>query len=99
MEKSKKAVGNCRRVSGNEMKAVACALSYEASVMDAPLVTAVAQHELANALKSSARRYGIPIIEHQDLAQQLADVGENNEIPPALYRPVAGVLAKISRNS
>jgi flagellar biosynthetic protein FlhB len=75
---------------------VAVALRYVADVMRAPQVVAKGAGELAEQMKAAARRVGVPIIERRALARALfRSVKVGQEIPAALYRAVAEVLAYI----
>lgn len=76
----------------------AVAIKYEPDTMAAPLVLAKGLDHLALRIRAVAEEHGIAIVENPPLAQALhkaADVG--SEIPTALYRAVAEVLAYIYR--
>jgi flagellar biosynthetic protein FlhB len=76
----------------------AIAIKYEMGSRSVPTVVAKGKNYLAKVIRERAREHDIPIIENKPLAQalyQTADVG--NEIPSALYRAVAEVLAQIYR--
>lgn len=76
----------------------AVALRYQAGDAGAPRVVAKGRNFLARRIRELAVRSGVPIVENAPLAQALyksADVGQ--EIPPALYRAVAEILAFIMR--
>ncbi len=73
---------------------LAVALRYRPAEMAAPRVVAKGAGELAQRIKDAARRAGVPIVERRALARALyrtVEVGA--EIPPALYRAVAEILA------
>jgi flagellar biosynthetic protein FlhB len=75
---------------------VAIALRYRAPEMAAPQVIAKGAGELAQRIKEAARSAGIPIVERRALARALyRSVKVGAEIPPALYRAVAEILAYI----
>jgi flagellar biosynthetic protein FlhB len=75
---------------------VAVALRYIADMMRAPQVIAKGAGELAEHIKAVARRTGVPIVERRALARALfRTVKIGQEIPAALYRAVAEVLAYI----
>jgi flagellar biosynthetic protein FlhB len=75
---------------------VAVALRYRAAEMTAPQVVAKGAGELAQRIKDAARSAGIPIVERRALARALfKSVAVGAEIPPALYRAVAEILAYI----
>jgi len=99
-----------RSFSGNKMLAAAggadvvvtnpthfaVALRYDANEMGAPRVVAKGVGELALRIKEVARKNGVPIVERRALARVLyrtVKVGE--EIPSAMYRAVAEILAYI----
>ena len=76
----------------------AVAIQYPAQAMAAPLVVAKGKNYLALRIRQKAIENQVPIVENPPLAQSLykaVDVGQ--EIPPALYRAVAEVLAYIYR--
>jgi len=75
---------------------VAVALRYRATEGVAPRVLAKGAGELAERIKEAARRAGVPIVERRALARALYRTVEvGTEIPPALYRAVAEILAYI----
>src|SRR5581483_11915654 len=75
---------------------VAVALRYRASETGAPRVLAKGAGELAAKIKEAARTAGVPIVERRALARALyKSVKIGAEIPPALYRAVAEILAFI----
>ena len=75
---------------------VAVALRYRASETAAPHVLAKGAGELAQKIKDAARAAGVPIVERRALARALfKSVKVGAEIPPALYRAVAEILAYI----
>jgi flagellar biosynthetic protein FlhB len=75
---------------------VAVALRYRAAENVAPRVVAKGAGELAEKIKDAARRAGVPIVERRALARALfRAVKLGAEIPPALYRAVAEILAYI----
>ncbi|MGH9723019.1 MAG: EscU/YscU/HrcU family type III secretion system export apparatus switch protein, partial [Bryobacteraceae bacterium] len=76
----------------------AVAIRYHVDSMAAPLVVAKGKNYLALRIKQRAIDHQVPIVENPPLAQALyksVDVGQ--EIPPALYRAVAEILAYIFR--
>ncbi|MCC6858215.1 MAG: EscU/YscU/HrcU family type III secretion system export apparatus switch protein [Bryobacterales bacterium] len=76
----------------------AVALRYQMERMSAPVVVAKGRNYLALRIRQRAIESQVPIIENPPLAQALyksAEVGQ--EIPPALYRAVAEILAYIFR--
>jgi flagellar biosynthetic protein FlhB len=74
----------------------AIALRYRAGEMTAPQVIAKGAGELAQKIKETARSAGVPIVERRALARALyRSVKVGAEIPQALYRAVAEILAYI----
>ena len=74
----------------------AVALLYEPETMVAPRVVAKGKNYLALRIRQKAVENQVPLIENPPLAQALyksVDVG--HEIPPALYKAVAEILAYI----
>jgi flagellar biosynthetic protein FlhB len=74
----------------------AVALLYEPEKMAAPRVVAKGKNYLALRIRAKAVENQVPLIENPPLAQALyksVDVGQ--EIPPALYKAVAEILAYI----
>jgi flagellar biosynthetic protein FlhB len=74
---------------------VAVAIEYKES-MNAPKVVAKGAGEVAERIKSVARKYGIPILRNPPLARELfksVEIGE--EIPSRLYRLVAELLVTV----
>jgi flagellar biosynthesis protein FlhB len=77
---------------------VAVALRYDAKAMAAPTVVAKGANLLAQRIKAVAMEHQVPLVEDKPLAQnlyRLVDVGK--EIPAALYRAVAAILAHVYR--
>lgn len=70
---------------------VAVALEYDGE--GAPKVTAKGSDELADQIMAIAEEHGIPLQENRDLVRMLAQIEIGREIPPALYRVVAEVIA------
>jgi len=76
----------------------AVAIRYQMESMAAPVVVAKGKNYLALRIRQKAVEHQVPIVENPPLAQSLyksVEVGQ--EIPPALYRAVAEVLAYIFR--
>lgn len=70
------------------------ALQYDDATMGAPRVVAKGKDHLAMRIREIAREHEIPIIERPVLARSLfATVEVGQEVPPALYRAVAELLA------
>jgi flagellar biosynthetic protein FlhB len=78
----------------------AVALTYEMGQKGAPIVVAKGQDLLALRIREIAEEHHVPLFENPPLARsiyQSVEIGE--EIPPALYRAVAEVLALVWRTS
>jgi flagellar biosynthetic protein FlhB len=76
----------------------AIAVQYEMGTKSVPTVVAKGKNYLAKVIRERAKAHELPIVENKPLAQalyQAVDIGD--EIPPALYRAVAEVLAQIYR--
>lgn len=74
----------------------AVALRYAPDEMGAPTVVAKGAGDLAARIKEAARKAGVPILERRALARSLfrsVDLGQ--EIPDALYKAVAEILAYV----
>lgn len=77
---------------------LAVALRYRAGEMAAPKVLGKGAGFIAEKIREIARQKGIPIVENKPLAQLLyRQVEVGREIPEALYRAVAEVLAYVYR--
>jgi len=75
---------------------LAVALRYAPGEMRAPTVVAKGAEHVAERIKEIARGRGIPIVERRALARALfRGVPIGGEIPQALYRAVAEILAYI----
>ncbi len=69
----------------------AVALFYDGS--QAPEISAVGSHALADRIISLAREHNIPIYENAPLVEMLAEQQWGERIPPELYRIVAEIIA------
>ena len=77
---------------------LAVALSYDKLKAGAPKVVAKGAGLIAEKIKETARRHGVPVLENKPLAQALYKAVEiGREIPTALYRAVAEILAYVYR--
>src|SRR5581483_6760639 len=73
---------------------LAVALRYDPDEMAAPRVVAKGAESRAERIKQIARQNGVPIVERRALARSLfRSVKVGGEIPAALYRAVAEILA------
>ncbi|MCJ0877585.1 EscU/YscU/HrcU family type III secretion system export apparatus switch protein [Pseudomonas sp. JI-2] len=69
----------------------AIALSYDG--FNAPSLSAKGDDELAEAILAIAREHEVPIYENADLVKLLARLELGDEIPEALYRTIAEIIA------
>ena len=69
----------------------AVALTYDGD--KAPTISATGTHELAEEIIRIAREHNVPLYENAELASILARLSLNEEIPEALYRVIAEILA------
>jgi flagellar biosynthesis protein len=84
-------------VSETRKTSLAVALHYEQP--GAPRVVAKGRGEVGQKIIDTAKAHGVPIEENAGLAEALAQVDLEDEIPEALYRAVAEVLVFIFRVS
>jgi flagellar biosynthesis protein len=70
---------------------VAVALLYDGE--NAPVVTAKGRGEVAERILQLAEEHGIPLQGDPELAAILAQIPLGSEIPQALYRAIAEVIA------
>ncbi|MCC6797348.1 MAG: EscU/YscU/HrcU family type III secretion system export apparatus switch protein [Candidatus Hydrogenedentes bacterium] len=75
------------------VKRRAVAIKYSAESDAAPRVVAKGDRLLAERIIAIAKENGVPIHEDPDLVSILAALDVDREIPEALYRAVAEVLA------
>lgn len=72
----------------------ACAIKYDASVSDAPMLLAKGQDYIAQRIKEIAKESKVEIVENKVLARTIYDtVDIGKAIPPDLYQAVAEILA------
>ncbi len=74
---------------------LAVALQYDRPSMRAPKVVGKGARLLAQRIRELARTHGIPIVEDPPLARTLFKVDVDSEIPVALFRAVAELLAYV----
>lgn len=76
----------------------AVALAYKQGEMEAPMVLAKGQDEIALKIREIAKDHRIPIIENKPLARALyAEVDVGNSIPQKFYEAVVVVLKQVYR--
>jgi flagellar biosynthesis protein FlhB len=73
---------------------LAVALSYAASRDTAPRILMQATGRLAETLEGLAPGQGVPVLEDPELAQALAQVPSDEQIPPPLYAAVSSALRR-----
>ncbi len=76
---------------------LAVALKYEKP--NAPRVVASGRGPVGQAIIDKAKEYGVPVQENPALAEALASLELDQEIPEALYKAVAQVLSYILRTA
>jgi flagellar biosynthesis protein FlhB len=77
---------------------LAIALRYKPEVDVAPLILFKGREHLAMQMRATARKHGVPIVEHRPLARSLYDKGkEGRTIPVELYRAVAEVIVHVMK--
>ncbi len=62
---------------------------------NAPTVTVKGDFELAERIVAAAKRYGIPVVERDELCGALTEVPLDEPIPEDLYRAAAAILREI----
>ena len=67
----------------------AVSLDYCEGQDAAPLLSAKGDSHFADIIVSTARRFGIPVVERPELARTLGAIDVDQEIPVELYRAVA----------
>jgi len=70
----------------------AVALRYEEATMNAPLVTAKGQDEVAETIIDIAKEHDVPVVKNVELTENLYDLDIDSEIPESLYEAVAEIL-------
>lgn len=75
----------------------AVAVRYRNDDDRAPRVLAKGGGEIAERIIALARQHGIPLHEDRDLVHLLGLIELDTEIPPALYRALAEILAHLYR--
>lgn len=76
----------------------AVALRYDPLTMAAPKMVAKGQDHLAFAIRDTARRHGVPVVENPPLARALYGALEPGQtIPPAFFQAVAELIAYVYR--
>ena len=78
-------------------KSKAVALTYDKDKDAAPRVVAKGRGQVAEKIIETARAHHVPLVEDENLVQVLEALDLETQIPPALYRAVAEVLAFVYR--
>jgi flagellar biosynthesis protein len=78
-----------------EKTTIAAALQYDPNKDAAPRMTAKGAGLIAEKIIDLAKKNGIPVKEDPNLVQVLSQLDLDQDIPPALYRAVAEILAFI----
>jgi flagellar biosynthesis protein len=76
---------------------LAVALSYAAP--KAPRVVAIGRGEVGEKIIALAREHGVPLEANAPLAEALSTIELDTEIPEALYKAVAAVIAFVLKVS
>ena len=76
---------------------LAVALRYRKG--DAPRVVAKGRGEIGQNIIDTAKAHGVPLQHNPALAEALSKIELDDQIPEALYRAVAEILAFILRTS
>lgn len=76
---------------------LAIAMRYDRAKMKAPKVVAKGARLIAKKIRELAQEQGVPIVEDPPLARVLFEVEIDQEIPVALFRAVAELLAYVYR--
>lgn len=84
-------------MSNRQKQPLAIALKYDAP--NAPRVVAKGQGVIAERIIETAQAAGVPVEENDGLAVALSTIELDQEIPPALYRAVAEVIAFVLRTA
>lgn len=78
---------------------IAVALRYDPEVAEAPIVVAMGSRKLAQRIRATAVRAGVPVVESKPVARALfATAKIGLPIPPVLYVAVAEILAFVFRH-
>jgi flagellar biosynthesis protein len=86
------------RRSGADDKPLAVALKYDRKADVAPRVVAKGDGEIAEAILALAREHGVAVREDKDLAQLLATVELESQIPIEAFVAVAEILSYVYRS-
>ena len=73
----------------------AIGLGFAEGEENAPSVTVKGDFELAEKIVAAARKFGIPVVEREDLCSALAEVPLDEPIPEELYEAAAAILRQV----
>lgn len=73
----------------------AVGIGGEDLALDAPRVVCKGEYQLADTIVSLAKRHGIPVVERPELAEALAEVPLDEEIPAHLFELAASLLVEL----
>lgn len=73
----------------------AAGLMYDETDQPTPILSARGEESGADKIVAIAERYGVPVVEDEQLASSLVKLDEGDEIPEELFEPVAIVLNRI----
>lgn len=76
---------------------LAVGLQYEDGTTDAPAVTLKEEELSADEVVKLAKRFGVAVVEDEELAQSLHPLEIDRPIPPALYKAVAILFQRLRR--
>ena len=74
----------------------AVALEYDQELHNAPRVSAKGESAMAKEMVRIARRYGVPVVVAQQLADNLSELECDQEIDSVHFEPVARIFNDIS---
>ncbi len=77
---------------------LAIALEYNQESNKAPLLSAKEEQRMADEVVKIARRFGIPVVENDELASALSVAKEETEIPEELYEAVAILIHELEHS-
>lgn len=60
-----------------------------------PALTARGEYALADEIVRLARRFGVPVVEREDLAQSLSPLQVDEQLPAELFEAAAALLAEV----
>lgn len=77
------------------LREVAVGMSYDSALGHAPVVELLEQEELVQAVLEAAKRFGVPVVRDNELAEKLSLVEPQHPIPEALYKDVAPLFVPL----